>query len=81
MAKLAKERNANEELRKRLSKVISKPVTLYNEDGSVHSKYPGIRMMGKAFKCCSKTINRAIKEESVFKKIGKVKLDQEETNP
>ena len=81
MSKLAKLRNANEELREKLSKLASKPVTLYKEDGSVHSKYPGIREMAKAFKCCNKTINKAIKEGIVFKKIGKVKLDEKEINP
>ena len=56
--------------------MTSKAVTLYKEDGSEHSKYPGIRAMAKEFKCCSKTINKAIKEGSVYKKIGKVELDQ-----
>lgn len=47
MSEISKLRNANEELRARLSAKASKPVTLYNEDGSVHSKYSGIRVMAK----------------------------------
>lgn len=44
---IAKLRNANQELRAKLSAKASKPVTLYNKDGSVHSKYSGIRVMAK----------------------------------
>jgi hypothetical protein len=63
-----------------VSELASKPVTLYDQEGNVHSKYPGIRKMAKAFNCCSKTINKAIEKESVFKMIGKIKLDQKEEN-
>ncbi len=75
LSKIAKLRNSNMELRKRLSALSSKPVTLYKEDGTEHSKYPGIRLMAKAFRCCNKTINKAIRDGSVFKNIGKIKLD------
>jgi group I intron endonuclease len=80
LSKIAKLRNSNMELRKRLSALSSKPVTLYKEDGTEHSKYPGIRLMAKAFRCCNKTINKAIRDGSVFKNIGKIKLDGE-ANP
>lgn len=70
-------RKENEELR---AAKTSKPVTLYNKDGSVHSKYSGIRVMAKEWKCCSKTINQAIAQGSTFKKIGIIKLDEKQ-NP
>jgi group I intron endonuclease len=80
LSKIAKLRNSNMELRKRLSALASKPVTLYKEDGTEHSKYPGIRQMAKAFRCCNKTINKVIRDGSVFKNIGKIKLEGE-ANP
>jgi len=76
LSKIATLRNSNAELREELSRLASKPVTLYNKDGSVHSKYPGIRAMAKHFSCCHKTINKAIKNQSNFRDIGVVKLDQ-----
>lgn len=54
----------------------SKAVTLYNKDGSVHSKYSGIRVMAKSFNCCNKTINKAIKNKTIFRDIGIITLDQ-----
>lgn len=47
MSEISKLRNQNMELRERLSKANSKPVILYDKDGSVHSKYKGIRAMSK----------------------------------
>ena len=47
MSEISKLRNANEGLRAKLSAKASKPVTLYREDGSVQSKYSGIRVMAK----------------------------------
>jgi len=76
MASLAKLRNQNKALREKFSKLYSKPVTLYNKDGSVHSKYPGIRVMAKSFNCCNKTINNAIKNQTIFRHIGVIKIDQ-----
>lgn len=76
LSKIATLRNSNTELREKLSRLASKPVTLYNKDGSVHSKYPGIRAMAKHFSCCNKTINKAIREQSIFRNIGVVHLDQ-----
>jgi group I intron endonuclease len=74
-SKIAKLRNSNQILRQYLSKLSSKPVTLYNQDLTVHSRYGGIRAMAKAFGCCNKTINKAIKDKSVFRNIGIIKLD------
>lgn len=76
LSKIAKLRNSNLALRDHLSKLSSKPVSLYNQDGSLHSKYPGIRAMAKAFGCCNKTINKAIKNQTLFRNIGIIKLDQ-----
>lgn len=47
MSEITKLRNANEELRARISAANSKAVTLLNQDGSVHSKYSGLRVMAK----------------------------------
>lgn len=76
LSKLAKLHNQNLKLRERLSKLASKPIILYNLDGTIHSKYNSIRIMAKSFKCCNKTINKALKKGTVFKNIGIIKLDQ-----
>lgn len=54
----------------------SKPVTLYNENGSVYIKFEGIRLMVKHFGCDHKTINKYIKSGEIFKKQWYIKLDQ-----
>ena len=59
------------------SKSLSKPVILYNLDGTIHSKYTGIRVMARAFKCCNKTINKAIANNKIFKGIGYIKHDRD----
>lgn len=76
LSKLASLRKSNLELKTKLCLLASKPVTIYNKDNSVHSKYRGIGVMAKAFKCCNKTINRAIKNQTVFRNIGIIKFDQ-----
>lgn len=76
LSKIATLRNYNTELQKKLSLLASKPVTLYNMDGSINSNYSSIRVMAKHFGCCNKTINKAIKEQSIFRNIGVIKLDQ-----
>jgi len=61
-------------LRKILAEKASKPVILYLKDNiTIHSKYSSIRNMAKAFSCCHKTINKAIKNNTVFKEIGYIK--------
>jgi group I intron endonuclease len=74
-SKIAKLRNSNQILRERLSRLSSKPVTLYNRDLTVHSRYIGIRAMAKAFGCCHKTINKVIRNKTVFRNIGVIELD------
>jgi len=76
LSKIATLRNANQELRAELSKNPSKPIILYNKDGCVHSKFPGIGAMAAQFACCNKTINKAIQNQSIFRQIGVIKLDQ-----
>ncbi len=76
-SKIAKLRNSNQELRKHLSKLFSKPVILYDQNGNIHSKYSSIRTMAKAFNCCHKTINKALKENTIFRNIGKIRLEKE----
>lgn len=75
LSKIAKLRNSNNLLRDKVSKLYSKPVTLYNKDFSIHSKYCGIRSMAKAFNCCHKTINKYIKNKTLFRDIGFIQLD------
>lgn len=53
----------------------SKPVTLYNEDGSVYMKFEGVRLVAKHFGCDHKTINKYIASGELFKKQWYVKLD------
>jgi group I intron endonuclease len=63
-------------LRKKLAEKASKPVILYLKDNStIHSKYSSIRNMAKAFSCCHKTINKALKNNSIFKDIGYIKYE------
>lgn len=76
LSQIAILRNKNQELKEKLSKLASKPVTLFNKDGSIHSQYYGIRVMAKHFKCCNKTINKAIKNKTIFRDIGIIKLDR-----
>jgi group I intron endonuclease len=63
-------------LKKRLAEKASKPVILYLKDGiTIHSKYSGIRAMAKSFNCCHKTINKYLKNNTIFKDIGFIKYD------
>lgn len=57
----------------KLSELASKPVQLYNQDDTLHSEYSSIRHMAKAFQCCHKTINKAIRNKTIFRKIGYIK--------
>lgn len=54
----------------------SKPVTVYNQDGTVYMKFSGIRVMAKHFGCDHKTINKVIDTDKLFKKQWYVKLDK-----
>jgi group I intron endonuclease len=76
LSEIATLRNTNKELRDKLSGLASKPVSLYDKNGSLHSNYSGIRAMAKTFNCCNKTINRYIKSGKIFKGIGIIRLDQ-----
>lgn len=76
LSQLATWRNKNLELREKLSRLASKPVTLFNGDGTIHSQYSSIRAMAQYFKCCNKTINKAIKNQTIFQNIGIIKLDR-----
>lgn len=60
-------------LKSQISKALSKPVILYNLDNTIHSEYPSVRNMAKVFKCCHKTINKAINSQSIFQNIGYIK--------
>jgi hypothetical protein len=65
----------SEEVKNKYRVASSKPVTLYNVDGSVYMKFEGIRLMSKHFECDHKTINKHIKSGELFKKQWYVKLD------
>lgn len=60
---------------KKMAIINSKPVILYNLDGTIHSKYPGIRAIARNFNCCHKTINKAIIHNKIFKYIGYIKYE------
>ena len=74
LSKIESLRNSNKELRNQVTKLFSKSVILYDQIGKIHSKYSSIRTMAKAFNCSNKTINKAIKENTIFRNIGKIKL-------
>jgi group I intron endonuclease len=65
----------DESAKNQISKKLSKPLILYNLDGTIHSRYSGIRVMAKAFRCCHKTINKAIASNKIFKDIGYIKYE------
>ena len=67
--------NRSDEVKQKYRLASSKPVTLYNEDGTVYMKFEGIRVMAKHFGCDYKTINKFINSEKLFKKQWYVKLD------
>lgn len=78
--KIAELRQTIEELQAELYAFraqTSKPVTLYNQDGSVHSNYASISEMAKAFNCCNKTITQVISQGKQFRSFGRVKWTTE----
>lgn len=50
----------SDEVKNKYRLASSKPVTLYNEDGSVYMKFEGVRLVAKHFGCDHKTINKYI---------------------
>jgi len=74
LSKIETLQNSNKELKDKLNKLASKPVSLYNKDNTIYLSFPGIRAMAKYFNCCNKTINNAIKNQSIFRGIGIIKL-------
>jgi hypothetical protein len=66
--------NRSDEYKSKVSKTLSKPVILYNLDLSIYKTFPGIYVMAKEFKCDPRTINKAIKNNSLFKKQWYVKF-------
>ena len=67
--------NRTDEIKNKYRLTSSKPVTIYNTDGTVYATFSGIRVMAKNFKCDHKSINKAIKNKSLFKNQWYVKLD------
>ncbi|KAG2191218.1 hypothetical protein INT47_007958 [Mucor saturninus] len=58
----------SDEVKNKYKLAFSKPVTLYNEDGSVYMKFGGVKLAAKHFGCDHKTINKFIKSGGLFKK-------------
>ncbi len=56
-----------------LSKIFSKPLILFNKDGTIHSEYNSITECSKHFKCCTKTINKSLKNNTLFLNKGYLK--------
>jgi len=77
LSKAASERYLTQPtLRKLLAEKASKPVLLYlKDDIIIHSKYSSVRNMAQTFGCCHKTINKAIKNKTIFKDIGYIKYE------
>ena len=67
--------NRSDEVKQKYRLASSKPVTLYNEDGTVYMNFEGIRVMAKHFGCDHKTIKKFINSDKLFKKQWYVKLD------
>jgi len=67
--------NRTDEIKNKFRLTSSKPVTIYNPDGTVYAIFLGIRVMANNFKCDHKTINKAIKNKFLFKNQWYVKLD------
>ena len=80
-SKIAKLRNSNEKLRKKLSFKLSKPITLYKKNGEIYKEYSGICKMSKEFSSCTKTINKLINNGNNFRDYGPIKLDFRGLNP
>lgn len=68
--------NRTDEVKNKYRLASSKPVTLYNHDGTVYMKFTGIRIMAKHFKCDHKTINKFINADKLFRNEWYVKLDK-----
>lgn len=67
--------NRSEEVKNKYRLAASKPVTLYNTDGSVYMKFGGVRLTAKYFECDHKTINKYVKSGELFKNKWYIKLD------
>jgi group I intron endonuclease len=70
-------RYLDENLRKKAGEKNSKPVILYNLDGSTPSEFSGVRVMAKAFHCSRKAVSQAIKFNKVFKGVGYISYETE----
>ncbi len=57
-------------LRNNLAKLFSKPVNLIDSTGKLVKEFTGIREMAKNFNCCHKTINKHIKNKTLFRNLG-----------
>jgi hypothetical protein len=68
--------NRTDEVKNKYRLASSKPVTVYNQDGTVFIKFTGIRVMAKYFECDHKTINKIIDTNKLFKNKWYVKLDK-----
>lgn len=56
-----------------LSKRFSKPIILYKKDGIFDSEYNSIQEFCKKFKCCTKTVNKCLKSNTLFRDLGYLK--------
>lgn len=57
-------------LKLHLAKLFSKPVNLIDSDNNILKEYTGIREMAKNFNCSHKTINKHIKNKTLFRNLG-----------
>lgn len=71
-----KKRYLESDYREFLSKKFSKPLIIYKDINNtiIHSEYNSIKELSKKFNCCTKTINKTIKYNKIFKNIGYIRF-------
>ena len=60
-------------LKDRISKINSKPVLLKDTSYIIIKEFKGVRALSKYLNCCHKTVNKALKNDSILKKNYRVK--------
>ena len=61
------------DLKSIISTHFSKPVNLFSKDNILIKEFDSISSVKKEFSCCTKTINKALRNKSLFKNIGLLK--------
>ncbi len=64
-------------LLERMAKLNSKPVTLLDLNNNIIQNFKGVRALAKYLKCCHKTVNKAIHNNTILKNIYRVKYTKD----